>query len=197
MFELRDPQRVHSFLCDLKESHLKHGSGLVFYNLRETIFSSGGHKELSIVYFFYFQMLNCCIERKRLSKIRTASLQFSTNVNKNSGTRIPNNTSNMESSRKSDSNTRLESTGSQSSISDDEEFFEALENQDESEKETRNYFENFNIEGKTNSDSDIENSDENNASMFKREGGKELFGDLKLLVSGEPLVVPITQVGSD
>ena len=147
--------------------------------------------------FFNFQMLNCCIERKRLSKIRTASLQFSTNVNKNSGTRIPNNTSNMESSRKSDSNTRLESTGSQSSVSDDEEFFEALENQDESEKGTRNYFENFNIEGKTNSDSDIENSNENNASMYKREGGKELFGDLKLLVSGEPLVVPITQVGSD
>lgn len=142
-------------------------------------------------------MLNCCIERKRLSKIRTASLQFSTNVNKNSGTRIPNNTSNMESSRKSDSNTRLECTGSQSSISDDEEFFEALENQDESEKGTRNYFENFNIEGKTNSDSDIENSNENNASMYKREGGKELFGDSKLLVTGEPLVVPITQVGSD
>lgn len=103
----------------------------------------------------------------------------------------------MESSRKSDSNTRLESTGSQSSISDDEEFFEALENQDESEKGTRNYFENFNIEGKTNSDSDIENSNENNASMYKREGGKELFGDSKLLVTGEPLVVPITQVGSD
>ncbi|XP_074627593.1 rab3 GTPase-activating protein catalytic subunit-like isoform X2 [Acropora palmata] len=139
------------------------------------------------------QMLNCCIERKRLSKIRTASLQFSTNINKNSGRRIPNNTSNMESSGKSDSNTRLESTGSQSSISDDEEFFEALENQDESEKGTRNYFENFNIEGKTNSDSDIENSNDNNASMYKREGGKELFGDLKLLVSGEPLVVPITQ----
>ena len=142
-------------------------------------------------------MLNCCIERKRLSKIRTASLQFSTNMNKNSVTRIPNNTSNIESSRKSDSNTRLESTDSQSSISEDEEFFEALENQDENEKETRNYFENFNIERRTNSDSDIENTNDNNTSMFKREGGKELFGDLKLLVSGEPLVVPITQVGSN
>ena len=93
--------------------------------------------------------------------------------------------------------TLLESTDSQSSISDDEKFFEALENQDENEKETKNYFENFNIERKTNGDSDIENSNDNNASMCKREGGRELFGDLKLLVSGEPLVVPITQVGSD
>ncbi|CAH3157487.1 unnamed protein product, partial [Porites evermanni] len=32
------------------------------------------------VFLIHLQMLNCCIERKRLSKIRTASLQFSNNA---------------------------------------------------------------------------------------------------------------------
>ena len=141
-------------------------------------------------------MLNCCIERKRLSKIRTASLQFATNLDKNSATRTQNSSSDTDSDRKSNSNTRLESTDSQSSISDDEEFFEAVESQEEYETETGHNSENLNNTKGADSDSNAENAcAEDNTMLFRREGGKEPFGDLKLLVSGEPLIVPITQVG--
>ncbi|XP_068752396.1 rab3 GTPase-activating protein catalytic subunit-like isoform X2 [Montipora capricornis] len=140
------------------------------------------------------QMLNCCIERKRLSKIRTASLQFATNLDKNSATRTQNSSSNTDSDRKSNSNTRLESTDSQSSISDDEEFFEAVESQEEYGTETGHNSENLNNTEGADSDSNAENAcAEDNKRLFRREGGKEPFGDLKLLVSGEPLIVPITQ----
>ena len=144
-----------------------------------------------------FQMLNCCIERKRLSKIRTASLQFSTSVGKNSDTRTKNNVSKTENLRKSNSNAQMESLDSQSSVSDDDEFFEAVESQDESGNESGSNSENMKNLQRTDSDLNMDdnNSIDNNTETCKREGAKEPFGDLKLLVSGEPLIVPITQVG--
>ena len=143
-------------------------------------------------------MLNCCIERKRLSKIRTASLQFATNVGKNSDNRTKNSTSSTENLRKSNSNTQRESMDSQSSVSDDDEFFEALEIQQEADIDSGKNLENFkNIHG---TDSDLDRDikcAESYTPSCKREGGKEPFGDLKLLVSGDPLIVPITQVGCE
>ena len=138
-------------------------------------------------------MLNCCLERKRLSKIRAASLQFSANVDKNSDTRTKSNDSNSENLRKSSSSAQVESLDSQSSISDDEEFFEAVESQDEVENDSE-----INAENKKNTrtDSDLnEDNIDNNTPISRREGAKEPYGDLKLLVSGEPLLVPVTQVG--
>ena len=141
-------------------------------------------------------MLNCCIERKRLSKIRTASLQFTTNVVKNSDSRTKHSTSSAENLRKSNSNTQRQSIDSQSSISDDDEFFEALEIQEETAVDRGNNLENFKNIHETDSDLDRDNKcAESDTHTFKREGGKEPFGDLKLLVSGEPLIVPVTQVG--
>ena len=145
---------------------------------------------------FSFQMLNCCIERKRLFKIRAASLQFSTNVNKTSETRTKSNDSNSENVglRKSSSNAQMESLESQSSFSDDDEFFEAVESQDEVDKDSRSNAEDVKNTKRTDNDLNEDNID-NNSLVFRREGAKEPFGDLKLLVSGEPLLVPITQVG--
>ena len=139
-------------------------------------------------------MLNCCIERKRLSKIRAASLQFSTNVDKNSDTRTKSSDSNSENLRKSSSSAQVESLDSQSSISDDEEFFEAVESQDEVENDSEINAENIKNTRRTDSDLNEDNIDKNTP-ICRREGAKEPFGDLKLLVSGEPLLVPVTQVG--
>ncbi|KAL9957793.1 hypothetical protein ACROYT_G034737 [Oculina patagonica] len=138
------------------------------------------------------QMLNCCIERKRLSKIRAASLQFSTNADKNSDTRTKSNDSNSENLHKSGSNAQMESLDTQSSISDDDEFFEAVESQDEADSESGSNEENTKNIKRTDSDLNEDNID-NNTSICRREGAKEPFGDLKLLVSGEPLLVPVTQ----
>ena len=159
-------------------------------------------------------MLNCCIERKRLSKIRTASLQFSNNVGGNTESRTKDNISSTENLRKSNSEVQIvqmERVESQSSVSDDEdEFFEAVESQDNSEKQTVGNAESIqgesenesdrtlgvekNIE-RTDSDSNIDdNCAKNNSTSCRREGAKEPFGEVKLLVSGEPLFVPVTQV---
>lgn len=139
-------------------------------------------------------MLNCCIERKRLSKIRAASLQFSTSVDKNSDTRTKSNDSNSENLHKSSSSAQMESLDTQSSISDDDEFFEAVESQDEADSESGSNAENTKHIKRTDSGLNEDNID-NNTAMSKREGAKEPFGDLKLLVSGKPLIVPVTQVG--
>jgi len=142
------------------------------------------------------QMLNCCIERKRLSKIRTASQQFLSNVDNNSDARTKNNVSNTENLRKSDSSAQMESLDSQSSVSDDDEFFEAVESQEESENEFQSGTSSGDIKNIQRTDSDLNmdgNCTDNNTPTGKREGAKEPFGDLKLLVSGEPLIVPITQ----
>lgn len=143
-------------------------------------------------------MLNCCIERKRLSKIRAASLQFSTTVNKTSETRTRSNNSNSEniSLGKSSSSAQMESLESQSSFSDDEEFFEAVESQDEDDKDSGSNTEDISLKNAKRTDIGFnEHNIDNSSSVFRREGAKEPFGDLKLLVSGEPLLVPITQVG--
>ena len=166
------------------------------------------------VFLIPLQMLNCCIERKRLSKIRTASLQFSNNVGSNTESRTENNISSTENLRKSNSEVQIvqmERVESQSSVSDDEdEFFEAVESQDNSEKQTVGNAESIqgesenesdrtlgvekNIE-RTDSDSNIDdNCAKNNSTSCRREGAKEPFGEVKLLVSGEPLFVPVTQV---
>ena len=157
-------------------------------------FESGFNSIVSI--FFDFQMLNCCIERKRLSKIRAASVQFSTNVNKSSETRTKSNNSNSEniSLGKSSSSAQMESLESQLSFSDDEEFFEAVESQDEANKDGGSNTEDIKNAKRTDNDFSEHNID-NNSSVLRSEGAKEPFGDLKLLVSGEPLLVPITQVG--
>ena len=92
--------------------------------------------------------------------------------------------------RKSSSNAQMETLESQSSLSDDEEFFEAVESQDEVDKESGGSGEDINNTKRIDNEDNIDN----NSSVCKREGAKEPFGDLKLLVSGEPLLVPITQV---
>ncbi|KAJ7392048.1 Rab3 GTPase-activating protein catalytic subunit [Desmophyllum pertusum] len=140
------------------------------------------------------QMLNCCIERKRLSKIRTASVQFSTNMAKNSETRTKSSASvsNSEHLRKSSSSTQMESLESQSSISDDDEFYEAVESQDEADNDSEdNLMDKKSIER---TDSDLNEDDvDNNATTCTRQGVKQPFGDLRLLISGEPLMIPVTQ----
>lgn len=88
----------------------------------------------------------------------------------------------------------MESLDTQSSISDDDEFFEAVESQDEADSESGSNAENTKNIKRTDSDLNEDNID-NNTAMSKREGAKEPFGDLKLLVSGKPLIVPVTQVG--
>ena len=169
------------------------------------------------VFLIHLQMLNCCIERKRLSKIRTASLQFSNNVGGNTESRTKNNISFTENLRKSNSEVQIvqmERVESQSSVSDDEdEFFEAVESQDNTVKETgKSLVDSESIQGesenesdrtsgvekniqRTDSDSNIDdNCAKNNSTSCRREGAKEPFGEVKLLVSGEPLFVPVTQV---
>ena len=169
------------------------------------------------VFLIHLQMLNCCIERKRLSKIRTASLQFSNNVGGNTESRTKDNISSTENLRKSNSEVQIvqmERVESQSSVSDDDdEFFEAVESQDNSEKETGKSVGNAeSIQGesenesdrtlgveeniqRTDSDSNIDdNCAKNDSTTCRREGAKEPFGEVKLLVSGESLFVPVTQV---
>ena len=169
------------------------------------------------VFLIPLQMLNCCIERKRLSKIRTASLQFSNNVGSNTESRTENNISSTENLRKSNSEVQIvqmERVESQSSVSDDEdEFFEAVESQDDSKKETgKSLVDSESIQGesenesdgtsgvekniqRTDSDSNVDdNCAKNDSTTCRREGAKEPFGEVKLLVSGEPLFVPVTQV---
>lgn len=140
------------------------------------------------------QMLNCCIERKRLSKIRAASLQFCANVGKNSETGInKSEDSNSDNLRKKDSDTASERIETQSSVSDDEEFFEAVESQEEPDDENEsNSTERKHME-RTDTDLDKDTTANDNLSPRKREGAKEPFGELKLLASGEPLLVPFTQ----
>ena len=165
-------------------------------------------------FLIHLQMLNCCIERKRLSKIRTASLQFSNNVGGNTESRTENNISSTENLRKSNSEgqiVQMERVESQSSVSDDEdEFFEAVESQDNSEKQTVGNAESIQGESenesdrtlgvekntqRTDNDSNIDdNCAKNDSTTYRREGAKEPFGEVKLLVSGEPLFVPVTQV---
>ena len=48
---------------------------------------------------------------------------------------------------------------------------------------------------RTDTDLDKDTTANDNLSPRKREGAKEPFGELKLLASGEPLLVPFTQVG--
>ena len=87
----------------------------------------------------------------------------------------------------------MQSLESQSSFSDDEEFFEAVESQDEVDKDSGRHAEDIKNTKRTDEDLSQDNIDDN-SHVCKREGAKEPFGDLKLLVSGEPLLVPITQV---
>lgn len=144
--------------------------------------------------YFSFQMLNCCIERKRLSKIRAASLQYLNNVDKTSETKTECNDSNSKNIHNSSSSAQMESLESQSSFSDDEEFFEAVESHDEAiDKDSEGKADDVKNTKRTDNDLNEDNID-NNSPVFRREGAKEPFGDLKLLVSGEPLLVPITQV---
>ena len=70
---------------------------------------------------------------------------------------------------------RCSSPGDDSS---EDEFFEALEDQEDSED----------------SCGDVEGTSRMAASNMKREGALKRCGDLKLLVSGEPLYIPVTQV---
>ena len=62
--------------------------------------------------------------------------------------------------------------------SSDDEFFEALEDQDDSDD----------------SCGDVEGTLGTGEGSTRREGALKRRGDLKLLVSGEPLYVPVTQV---
>ncbi|PFX20709.1 Rab3 GTPase-activating protein catalytic subunit [Stylophora pistillata] len=140
------------------------------------------------------QMLNCCIERKRVSKIRAASVQFCANVGKNSETRTSKTEdTSSDNLRKRNSDSPTERIEMQSSVSDDEEFFEAVESQEEPDDEIENNStERKNIK-RTDTDLSSDTTTNDKSSSCKREGAKEPFGELKLLVSGEPLLVPFTQ----
>ena len=132
----------------------------------------------------------------------------------NTESRTENNISSTENLRKSNSEVQIvqmERVESQSSVSDDEdEFFEAVESQDNSEKQTVGNAESIQGESENESDrtlgvekniqrTDIDsniddNCAKNDSTTCRREGAKEPFGEVKLLVSGEPLFVPVTQV---
>lgn len=108
-------------------------------------------------------MLNYCIARKCMSKRSETSI-------------------NQELTDKPAENPEQPSSARSSSPGDDsseDEFFEALEDQDDSDD----------------SCGDVKGTSEITESNMKREGALKRCGDLRLLVSGEPLHVPVTQVG--
>jgi hypothetical protein len=105
-------------------------------------------------------MLNCCIARKCLSK------RSQTSINKeNAPSDIPRRPTSARSSCPGDD-------------SSDDEFFEALEDQDDSDD----------------SGGDVEGPLETGQGNTRREGALKRCGDRRLLVSGEPLYIPVTQV---
>ena len=88
---------------------------------------------------------------------------------------------NQEQSDKPPGNLERASSARCSSPGDDsseDEFFEALEDQEDSED----------------SCGDVEGTSRMGEGNMKREGALKRCGDLKLLVSGEPLYIPVTQV---
>ena len=105
------------------------------------------------------QMLNCCIARKFLSK------RSQTNISQEG--KQGDNPSPPASARSS-------CPGDDSS---EDEFFEALEDQDDSDDSCGN----------------VPGPSEIKEDSTRREGALKRCGDLKLLVSGEPLYVPVTQ----
>ncbi|XP_028409071.1 rab3 GTPase-activating protein catalytic subunit-like isoform X2 [Dendronephthya gigantea] len=111
------------------------------------------------------QMLNCCIARKCLSKRSQTSI----------------NDEMSEKHFKPNDGNRPASARSKHSHPDDDssedEFFEALENQDDSDD----------------SGEDEEGNLKTVQSNTRREGALKRCGDLRLLISGEPLYIPVTQ----
>lgn len=127
-------------------------------------------------------MLNCCIARKCISR-------------KKSETGFKNDRNLQSNSKNSDilNHARLSSPGNDSS---DDEFFEALEDQDDSDDDSS-------LEaGISDGVSDIPRKERVNKSSCTegdnrvREGTLKRCGDLRLLVSGEPLYIPVTQVAT-
>jgi hypothetical protein len=105
-------------------------------------------------------MLNCCIARKFLSKRSQTSISQENKQAENPGR---------------PASARFSSPGDDSS---EDEFFEALEDQDDSDDSCGH----------------IAGSSETSEGRIRREGALKRCGDLKLLVSGEPLYIPVTQV---
>ena len=110
--------------------------------------------------YIFPQMLNCCIARKFLSKRSQSNISQEDKQAENSAR---------------PASARSSCPGDDSS---EDEFFEALEDQGDSED----------------SCGDVPGPSEIKEDSTRREGALKRCGDLKLLVSGEPLYVPVTQV---
>ena len=136
-------------------------------------------------------MLNCCIERKRLSKIRSVSVEFASNkesLNSTIDSRTTNEIVKTGNKQESQWSPEMERLDSKSSNSDDDEFFEAVESQINSVIEKKTLKENL-----EKGDNTMGASRESSVGCT-RQGTKEPCGDLKLLVSGDQMYVPVTQV---
>ena len=138
-------------------------------------------------------MLNCCIERRRLSKARTHG---TTNMKSNPGNSvadeqdcdgggtIPNGRANLPADDSTNRETdRLDSQ--ESNADDEDEFFEAIDSQEELDRVRVS-------EDKLAASEVAAGADESGG--CQREGALKQFAGLVLLDNGEPLYVPVTQV---
>lgn len=137
-------------------------------------------------------MLNCCIERRRLSKASSANVKFQ--PNNSTSNRNYYNEKDFPGSSIAQERTTNESTtceterfdSQESSADDEEEFFEAIDSQEELERVCVS-------EDNMTSNEDVEYAENDRC---EREGALRQFADFQLLESGEPLYVPITQVSN-
>ena len=130
-------------------------------------------------------MLNCCIERRRLSKVSSTNvgtlpthLTLNKHLNYEKGSHgcssVREKTDNLQNYEHTNCDIeRLDSK--EGSVDDDEEFFEAIDSQEELER--------------------VRVSEDRITGSGRREGALKQFADLQLLETGEPLFVPVTQVG--
>ena len=129
-----------------------------------------------------FQMLNCCIERRRFTKTRNESnksIAPEGSVRKSQSNR-ENTTRRTSEGRVSPLAKRMGSESDFSTSSnDDDEFFEAVESQGDSGSSEKTLEDTLLTE------------------VPQREGTLEQCGNLTLLATGEPLSIPITQVRRD
>ena len=139
-------------------------------------------------------MLNCCIERRRLSKVSSTNvgtlpthLTLNKHLNYEKGSHgcssVREKTDNLQNYEHTNCDIeRLDSK--EGSVDDDEEFFEAIDSQEELERVR------VSEDRITN-----EESIPDKIGSGRREGALKQFADLQLLETGEPLFVPVTQVG--
>ena len=132
------------------------------------------------------QMLNCCIQHKKSheQKLNTPNIKAATTQSQfHSSDSNPNSSLNTTNSR------RGSHTPSLGGSDTDEEFYEAMEVLDAAETSLEN------ASGTNNDFSSMADSDTKLLEDRKRVGGLKQCGDLVLVASGDPLYIPITQVG--